>query len=215
MIELHQVVMTVLSRGQQSTVLSGANLVIPSDRRIALLGPSNEDKHILINLLAGIMMPRAGRIVRRAKVSFPVGFSGGFSADLPARANVAHLARLYGSDEKTLVEFVKGLADLGPLFDEPFGLLPPQARKMLAQIVAFAIPFDLYLLSDHIARGNPRQGNVAYDLFEARARQAGVIVSLRNPKLAIRDNYEMAVVLDRGQLALYDDVEDAVLAVED
>ena len=159
------------------------------------------------------MLPRSGRIVRRVKVSFPVGFSGGFSADLPVRANVAHLARLYGSDERELIEFVKDVAELGPLFDQPFGLLPAPSRKLLAQVVAFAIPFDLYLLSDHIGRGNPRQSNVAYDLFEARARQAGVIVSLRNPKLAIRDNYEMAVVLDRGQLALYDDVEDAVLAV--
>jgi ABC-type polysaccharide/polyol phosphate transport system ATPase subunit len=80
--------------------------------------------------------------------------------------------------------------------------------------VAFSIPFDLYVLSEDIARGNPERGNVAYDLFEARARQAGVVVSLRNPKFAIRDNYEMAIVLDRGELALYDDVEDAVLAVQ-
>ena len=140
-------------RTEIRTIISHANLAIPSDRRIALLGPSDEDKRIFIDLLGGIVLPRTGRILKRAKVSFPVGYLGGFTADLSARKNVEHLACLYDTDVKTIVDFVERTAGLGPAFNRPYKLLSGPQRKHLGRVVGYSIPFDVYVLTEEIVHG--------------------------------------------------------------
>jgi capsular polysaccharide transport system ATP-binding protein len=54
-------------------ILARSSIILPSDRRIALLGPSEAAKQTLIKVLAGAAMPTGGHIIRRAEVSFPVG----------------------------------------------------------------------------------------------------------------------------------------------
>lgn len=217
MIIFDQVTMTVTTHARTAhartrAVLSSVNLVIPSDRRIALLGPSILDNRLFLNLLGGIILPRAGRIVRKAKVSFPVGHLGGFAAKLPVRSNVAHLARVYGADVATMVEFVERVAGLGPSFNKPFMLLSSSMKRHLGRIVGYAIPFDLYVLTEEIVRGKNKDRDISYDLFQARSRTAGMIIPTDSAQFA-REHCEMALVLYGGQLILFDQVEKALSAL--
>lgn len=198
---------------KRKTILSRVNLTIPSDRRIAFFGSSNDDKRVVINVLGGVLLPRAGHIIRRVKVSFPVGHLGGFLPDLSMRKNIAHLVRLYGGDIQTVVEFVERVSGLGPSFDKPYSQLPAQLRKHVGRIVAYSIPFDLYVLTDEIVPGRRKEEDVSYGLYQARARAAGMIIPTQDPQFA-RDHCEMALVLERGQLLLFDQVEDALTALQ-
>jgi capsular polysaccharide transport system ATP-binding protein len=212
MIVLEQVAMTLPAYKQKDrVVLSPTNLVIPSDRRIALLGHSSDDNRLLIDLLGGLMMPRAGRIVRMARVSFPVGHLGGFEKKLSVRLNVAHLAGIYDADARTVIEFVERVAGIGSAFDKPFDVLPGTMRKLLGRVVAYAIPFDVYVLADGISRSRKGRGDVTRELFEARARTAGMIIPTRDPQAA-REHCEMGLVLNHGELVLHDDIEKALAA---
>lgn len=215
MIVFEKVSMTVTTYYRTRTILSPTNLVIPSNRRIALLGPSVEDKTILVNLLSGLILPRSGRIIRKARVSFPVGYLGGFERELPVRKNVAHLARLYDADVQALVNFVERVADLGSSFDKPYGLLTGYERSYLARIVGYSIPFDLYVLNNAVGRSKKNSNeDISRDMFEARSRTAGMIIPTRSPKFA-REYCDMGLVLQDGQLQLYDRIEEALVASEE
>lgn len=213
MIVLDRVTATTGLRAKKRTVLSSVSLTVPSDRRIALFGSSSEDKKVVIDLFGGVTLPRAGFVIRRAKVSFPVGHLGSFIPKLSVKKNVEHLIRLYGGDRETVVDFVERVSGLGPSFGKPYADLSIQERKLLGRIVAYSIPFDLYVLTDEIAPGHRRDADVSYGLFQARARTAGMIIPTRHPQFA-REHCEMALILEGGQLLLFDDVERALVALK-
>jgi capsular polysaccharide transport system ATP-binding protein len=218
MILLDQVTLTAtvrinVMRAEVRTVISSASLAIPSDRRIALLGPSDEDKKVLINLLGGVVLPRKGRILKKAKVSFPVGYLGGFTVDFSPRKNVAHLARLYDADVETVVDFVENTTVLGPAFDKPYKLLTGPQRRQLGRVVGYSIPFDVYVLTEEIVNGRNKENDISYHLFQARSRTAGMIIPTQNPKFA-REHCEMGLVLNDGDLRFFDSIENAIAAMQ-
>ena len=70
-------------------ILAGTEVTIPSDRRIAVLANDADERRVFMELLGGLLMPQSGRLIRKARVSFPAGYVGGFKADLSLRSNVA------------------------------------------------------------------------------------------------------------------------------
>lgn len=199
--------------GVKRTVLSQVSIGIPSDRRIALLGPSEEDKRIVVNLLAGVMQPTAGRIMRKARMSFPTGNAGAFAPDLSVRRNVDYVARLYGANVPEVVGFVERILNLGAAFDEPYARLPPDIKRIFGQIVACSIPFDVYVMNQ-MPKSVPKEiSGIANALFEERARTSGIILAERNTKIASQ-YCEMALVVQGNQMVLFDDMDRAAAALK-
>ena len=200
-------------------ILSRVTIQIPTNQRIALVCHTDEDKKDFIELLAGLAKPTSGTITRLAEVSFPVGQLPGFARDHTVRLNVAHVARLYGAEVAPTVDIVEQVMSMGKSFDRPYVDMPVKLRRPLAQAVAFALPFDLYLLTDD-SLGGPGAGGKkrhrsavpAQFLFEARAKTSGMIIPTRNLEYA-RDVCDMAMVLKSGALELFKDVDEAFDAV--
>jgi capsular polysaccharide transport system ATP-binding protein len=162
-----------------------------------------------MELMAGLVLPNAGRIIRKARVSFPVGHQGGFTPDLSVRNNVAHVARLHDADVATVVDFVAAVSQLGKAFDRPIDELPAASRRSLSSIVAFSIPFDVYLLRDDVVRLAKRNNKAVYALFEARAKTSGMIISSQNFAF-VRKICDMGLVLLGGQARLFKNIERAI-----
>ena len=220
MIILDQLTKTVGPFFKRRHILSSATIQIPTDQRIALIARADGDRKSFIELLAGLARPTSGTITRLAEVSFPVGQLPGFSRDHTIRLNVAHAARLYGAEVAPTVDVVEQVMNMGKSFDRPYGTMPVKLRRALAQAVAFALPFDLYLLTDD-ALGRPgetRQGRrrgagAAQLLFEARAKTSGMIIPTQNVEYA-REICDMALVLQNGTLTLFEDIDEAFSTVQ-
>jgi capsular polysaccharide transport system ATP-binding protein len=181
---------------------------LPSDHRIAVLGIA-EDKKVFMELLGGLVMPTAGRIIRKARVSFPAGYVGGFERDLSVRLNVAHVARLYGADIGPVVDFVARASELGEDFKKPYGDLAASQKRALSEILALSIPFDVYLLNDEIMQSKGKFYNKnARALFEARAKTSGMIIASQDVAFA-REFCDMGLVLNGGQMRLFRNLERA------
>lgn len=201
------------SGARRRDILADVSLRIPSNRRIAVLGPSVKDKRVFMKLLAGIEFPNSGTIVRNARVSFPVGKVGGFSRDLSVRGNVAHVARLYGANVDEVVEFVRKVLRLGPAYDRPYSEMPARKRQEFSQVLAYSIPFDVYLLGeDVVGMGKRRETSEVFALFEARARTSGMIVATNNASF-ITEFCELALVIHDGRVLFTKDVQGAIAAV--
>jgi capsular polysaccharide transport system ATP-binding protein len=215
MIVFDNVAKSILRHGRRRLLLATTSLRIPSDRRIALVSADMADTVLLINLIAGQTLPTSGRIIRRASVSFPVGLISGLDPQLSVRTNVEHVARLYDADVKAVTGFVRTVAGMGAAFDKPLRLLPRQDRLQLGQIVAYSLPFDVYVLSAPLPRdgSGSRPSDKVARLAAARARDSGMIIPSRNFK-AVPEICDMVMVLGRGRLHLYDDVAHAQLAFQ-
>lgn len=220
MIVLDQLTASVGSFFKRRRILSSVSIQIPTDRRIALVSQPDEDKKRFIALLAGLAKPSSGTITRFAEVSFPVGQLPGFAREHTVRLNVAHAARLYGADVAATVDVVEQVLDIGRAFDKPYGNMPRRMRNPLAQAVALALPFDLYLLTDD-RLGPPdvshkrRRGSAGFAelLFEARAKTSGMIIPTQNVEYA-RKVCDTALVLQNGSIGLFEDIDEAFQGVQ-
>jgi capsular polysaccharide transport system ATP-binding protein len=209
MIELEQVGLEVTARGVRRTVLRSVDIAIPTDRHIALMGSSEENRTAVLNLISGVLSPSAGRISRSRTISFPTGLITAFDAEISLRHNLEYVARMYGADPHEVVSFVKQIADLGDAFDEPYSRLPKEFKRPIGYILAFCLPFDIYAMNG-IPRGGPLHVREAAEaLFDMRRRTSGIILSTRDARAAI-EFCEMAIYLRDEQIIVMPTVDQAV-----
>jgi len=213
MIVLNNVGMSYESGNTEIPVLRNINLVLPQGRRIAVLGGAGSGKSTLIRLLAGIDDPTQGTIERYASVSFPVGYPGGMKRNLTLRQNLLFACRIYGADPEEVIEFVRGAIGFGEYFDEPMRDLPAPLRPLFAVVRSYAIPFDTYLIDGLLAAGTPENRQKCLAMFEARARERGIIMTVRDVRIA-RRYCDMGAVIHNQQITLYDHMDDAIYAYE-
>lgn len=207
MIILDHVTVGLGARDSDDPVIVSSSLVIPSDRRIAFLGASRADATAIFNMLAGIRQPLEGKVQRKATVSFPIGYVGGFLPELPVRVNVAHLARMYGADVRTITDFVQRSLNLAEAFDRPYEELSRKIQRRLSVVVGYTIPFDVYLqIDEDIEGGGGGRRNIGLRLFEERNRTAGMIVATSDLKFAA-DYCDMGMILAHQQLVFCDDLK--------
>jgi capsular polysaccharide transport system ATP-binding protein len=215
MIILDGVTHVALAGEKKRKILTAVQLMLPPDRRIAILGPEAEDKKAFLNLLAGLVLPSSGRVVRESRLSFPPGYLGGFTRTLSVRLNVAHVARLYGADVDSVVHFVAQVSKLGEDFNKLYGDLPVAKRRSLSEILAFSIPFDVYLLNDDVVRPDTSKYNKdARALFEARAKPSGMIIASQDEAFA-REFCDMGLVLVGGRVRLFKNLDRAFSFLEE
>ena len=108
------------------------------------------------------------------------------------------------------MNFVAKVSGLSENFSKPYGELSNIQKRHLSTILAFSIPFDVYLLSDELVRvGGKRYNKEASALFQARAKTSGMIIA-SDDSAFIREFCDMGLVLSGGQIRLFPDIERAI-----
>jgi capsular polysaccharide transport system ATP-binding protein len=198
----------------RTEVLENVSVTLPSDRRVVLLGRHGSGKSTVIRLIAGLMIPEKGQISRFARVSYPVGYTGGFTQQLTARRNITHAAELYGADPAEVISYVDAVASMGPALDEPVGRLPHRYRVRFSYALSYALPFDVYLIDEMLAVGDQEFRQKCLAMMTQRSQQAGIILTTRSVNAARRHGDVAGIIHGRGIL-LYDDFEQAIADYEE
>ncbi len=193
----------------RNVILDNASVVLPTDRKLALLGHHGCGKSTVIQAIAGMIAPVEGRISRYARVSFPVGFAGGFNPALTLRQNLRHLATLYGADVQEITEFIVQVSITDQFLDEKLSTVPREIRSNFCFAAGYAIPFDVYLFDNHIAVGDPGFRERCFAMWHARAQNSGMILATRDVRVA-RRWADIGAIIDRGKVTLYPDLESAI-----
>jgi len=209
MIELIDVHKSYRTLHGRKVILDGVNAVFPTGRRVGVLGANGAGKSTLIRLLAGVEPLTSGRLRRQGRVSFPLGFGGTFHPNLSGRENVRFLARLYGADERQVLDFVGDFAELGQYIDMPLETYSSGMRAKLAFGACLAIDFDVFLIDEVIAVGDARFQARCQAAFEARMDAADLIM-VTHSMATLRAYCDSGAVLAGGQLAMFGDVEHAI-----
>lgn len=176
---------------------------------VALLGRNGAGKSTLLRLIAGSAEPDAGRILRRGRVSWPVGFAGSFHGDLTGAENTRFVARLYGVQADALVAFVEGFSGLGDALARPVRTYSAGMRARLAFAVSMGVPFDLYLIDEVTSVGDAAFRARSEAALAARLEWAGAVVVSHSLQLLAR-LCRSGAVLEDGRLTWHGDVMDAI-----
>jgi capsular polysaccharide transport system ATP-binding protein len=208
MIELRRVSKAYRTRSGIKTVLRDVDLSLPRGRSVALIGVNGAGKSTLLRLIAGTELPDRGRIVRRARISWPLAATGGFNGSLTGMENVRFVARIYGACVRRTVDFVEDFSDLGPYFHMPVRTYSTGMRARLAFGLSMAIDFDCYLVDEITGVGDAGFQKKCQAAFAERRSRSDVIM-VSHQVATLRTYCQAAVTLDQGRLTYHDDVATA------
>lgn len=191
------------------TIFDGLSFDLARDGRLAVLGRNGQGKSTLIKLLGGVLPPTKGEIRWNMSSSWPIGLGGGFQGSLSGIDNIRFITRIYHKDYQDVFERVEGFAELGSALKQPVKHYSSGMRARLAFGLSLAIDFDCYLIDELVSVGDARfQRKCMDELFAKRADRAYLMAS--HDMHIIQATCERALVIEGGQLRMFDDVPEAI-----
>jgi len=209
MIQLNDVFKFYKTRGHSKVVLDHVSTVFEPGWSYGLLGVNGAGKSTTMRLLAGTELPNAGRIRRTVRVSWPLGFTGGFHPMMTGRENVRFVARAYGHDVRRVTDFVEDFSELGDYIDVPVKTYSSGMMARLAFSLSMAIEFDCYLIDEITGVGDARFQARCREAFARRRQNADVIV-VSHSTATVRNYCQRGAVLVDGRLVMFQKVDDAI-----
>lgn len=211
MIRLEHVTKSFKHRGHRHYIVNDVSFTIPRGDGIGLLGRNGAGKSTLLRLIAGTIKPDSGRIIRRANVSFPLGFQGSFNGSLTGEQNVRFVARIYGHDTDDLVEYVQDFAELGNAYKMPVKTYSSGMRARLAFGVSMGVNFDYYLVDEITAVGDANFKKKCREVFSEKLKHSDIIM-VSHAIGPLKEYCSTGIVLEDGIMTYYPNIDDAIAA---
>jgi capsular polysaccharide transport system ATP-binding protein len=208
-IELRDISKSYKVRSGRKRVLNDVSITFPSNRSIGILGLNGVGKSTLIRIIGGVEPPDTGSVHKQGRVSWPLGYAGGYQGSLTGRENARFIARIYGEDPRYTESFAQDFAELGDYFDMPLKTYSAGMRSRFNLAVSLACEFDCYLVDEAISTGDQRFRKKYSDAFRERSETATVIMVSHNVQ-TIRQYCDTAAILRDGKLHLFDDLNGAL-----
>jgi capsular polysaccharide transport system ATP-binding protein len=211
MIKLDRVFKFYRSGGVVKIVLDHVSTRFESGFSYGLMGVNGAGKSTTMRLIAGTELPNSGRIKRAARVSWPLGFAGGFHFQMTGRENVKFVARIYGADVRKTLDFVEDFAEIGDYIDVPVRTYSSGMMARLSFGLSMAIDFECYLVDEITAVGDVRFQVRCQEAFAQRRKRADVIMVSHSME-TIRDYCQRGGVIVDGQIIMFANVDMAIEA---
>jgi len=213
MIEVHNLSKAYPLRHDMNQVLDDISITFPTGENIGILGRNGAGKSTLLRILANIEQPDSGDVIRHQRVSWPIGFSGGFNGSLTGAENTRFVARIYGADVDEISKYTREFSELKDYFYMPLRTYSMGMRARLAFSLSMAIDFSVYLIDEVTAVGDKPFQQKCRDAFAERRQRSSVILvshSLSN----VKRYCEKCAVLVDGKLQMFDTVNAAAEVYE-
>ncbi|MEZ4367141.1 MAG: ABC transporter ATP-binding protein [Kofleriaceae bacterium] len=213
MLELRHVTKIYKTSTGPNVVLRDLSLTLPARESIGILGKNGAGKSTLLRVIGGAEEPTAGEVIRQGRVSWPIGFAGGFNGTLSGEENCRFVARIYGQDVDWVVEQTRAFAEIGRYFYEPVRYYSSGMRARVAFGLSMAIDFDLYLIDEVTAVGDKAFRRKCRNAFAARRERAGLIM-VSHDMATLAEYCQRCILLDGGVATIHESVAAAAAAYE-
>jgi capsular polysaccharide transport system ATP-binding protein len=193
----------------RKVILNDASFRIEPGNSLGILAKNGAGKTTIINMIAGLEKPDEGRIVRNARISFPLGFMGGVVSRHTATENTRYIARLYGLDPDYVETFCRWMTGIGEYFDMPVGTYSTGMRARFSFSLMLALEFDYYLIDEGMPHTtdvefNKRAGSILRDRL-----QRATVVIVSHQAGTLEKFARSAAVLHEGQVYMFETLEEA------
>ncbi len=212
MIELEHITKRYrMGKGRWKAVLNDISYTFHEGSSMGILGLNGAGKSTLLRIICGSELPDTGTVRRTSRVSWPIGFSGGFHGSLTGRENLRFTCRIYGANIKQVTDFVEDFSELGPYMDMPIRTYSSGMKAKLAFGLSMAIGFDFYLIDEGYAVGDASFREKAQRIFEERRKHATLLVIAHSTSI-IKKNCDNAAILKDGRLHFFSNLNEALTA---
>lgn len=208
MIALRNVSKAYRTKQGKHTVLNSISCEFPPGTNVGILGRNGAGKSTLLRIIGGGEAPDSGYVERNARLSWPIGFSGGFNNKISGRENMRFICRLYKENYRKVSAFVEDFAELGEYLDMPIYTYSSGMRAKLAFGLSMAFNFDYYLIDEVTAVGDAVFQKKSRAFFDSKRATATLLV-VSHSMNTIKSLCDTMLVLHQGQLMAFENNTEA------
>lgn len=212
MIIAENITKTYKIHGKKRTIFENLSLTLHPGDKLALLGHNGAGKSTLLRVLCGVEKPNKGRVTRTSSLSWPVGLSNGFIANLTGRENIKFLCRLFNcSKEQSLakINFVQDFAELNDYFEMPISTYSSGMQSRLSFGMSLAFDFDFYVVDETLAVGDTNFVQKSKHAFKNKSATSGLIMVSHDVEL-VRQFCNQGMYLKQGKIFHSNNIEDII-----
>jgi len=213
MLELRHITKIYQTSSGPNVVLRDLSLTLPARESIGVLGRNGAGKSTLLRIVGNAEAPTAGEVIHHGRVSWPIGFAGGFNGSLTGEENCRFVARIYQQDIDYVIEQTREFAEIGRYFYEPVRTYSSGMRARVAFGLSMAIDFELYLVDEITAVGDKAFRRKCRAAFLERRERAGLLM-VSHDVTTLGEYCKRCIVLHDGTATIYDSIEEAAVASE-
>ena len=213
MIEFQNVSKAYALGSGKKVLLDNVSFFFGEGVNIGILGVNGAGKSTALRMIAGSETPNKGKIIRSGTFSWPLGFAAGFNGSLSGEENLRFICRIYAANISKVTESVADFSELGEALYEPVSTYSTGMRARLAFALSMAIEFDVYLVDEIMGVGDRLFQEKCKLAFNEKSKESSIIM-VSHSMDTIRDYSDVVLLLSKGKVAIYDDVEEAIANYE-
>ncbi len=206
-----------LGPGEGFSALEGIDFTVSRGESFALVGENGAGKSTLLKLIAGVLQPSAGTVVRHGTVGALLELGAGFHADYTGRENLKLAAALQGltgaAFEAKLPEII-AFADIGDYIDEPVKHYSSGMVVRLGFALVTALRPDLLITDEVLAVGDESFQQKCIAWIERYLADGGTLLLVSHSLYHVRKLTQRALWLDHGRMRLIGSANDVALAYQ-
>ncbi len=214
MIELQHITKSYKTPFGPNVVLNDISVQIPTGESIGILGQNGAGKSTLMRIIGGAEMPDSGKVIREGKVSWPIGFAGGFNGSLTGEDNCKFVARIYGQDVDRVIDETRDFAEVGKYFYMPVRTYSSGMKARVAFGLSMAIDFDVYLVDEVTAVGDKRFRDKCTKVFTDRKEHSSIIM-ISHSMPTLRAQCTRGALLAKGSFTVFETIDEAIEKYEE
>ncbi len=199
------------------SALADIDFEVNKGESLALVGENGAGKSTLLKIIAGVLQPTQGSVVRVGTVGALLELGAGFHAEYTGRENLKLAAALQGligrAFEEKLDEII-AFADIGEHIDQPIKTYSSGMIVRLGFALVTAMKPDLLITDEVLAVGDESFQNKCITWMERYLDQGGTLLLVSHSLYHVKKLTQRAVWLDHGKQRMLGSSNDVAIAYQ-
>lgn len=196
--------------------LKDVSFTIRRGETVGIIGRNGAGKSTLLRLVAGVILPDTGQVIRHTPVSISLlTLQLGFSAELTGKDNAILGAMLLGHTRKDAVaslDAINDFAELGYWFEEPLKSYSSGMKARLGFAVAMEMSPDVLLVDEVLGVGDAAFSKKSTTTMKEKMLSGQTVLFVSHNAATIKELCTSVVWIENGVTKMAGNTNDVLAA---
>jgi lipopolysaccharide transport system ATP-binding protein len=194
-------------------VLDDISFEVKRGEMIGFIGRNGSGKTTLLKIIAGVLHPDKGTILRNGEITPFLEIGTGFNGELSARENIIIYGIILGFSKtviKNKIDEIIKYAELEKFIDTKLKHFSSGMYARLAFATAVQVDPEIMLVDEVLSVGDAAFHKKSFETFKDFVRRKKTILFVSHDLGSVRELCDRVMVLDKGKIACVGDPDVAI-----
>jgi lipopolysaccharide transport system ATP-binding protein len=169
---------------------------------LGIIGRNGAGKSTILKLIAGILRPDAGRVIKRSEINISLlSLQVGFDRELSGRENILLGGLCLGITQKRIMECMNGIitfSDLGAFIENPIKTYSSGMRARLGFSIGLELMPDVLLIDEVLGVGDWSFKKKASEALRSKIRSGKTVILVSHDLDQVKNICDRVVWIENG-----------------